>query len=106
MREQCGGSVCGVAAPEGVGGKSEEEEDDGDDDVLEGGRIVEGEDDGVGDDGGGGEDEEDGRERVAGDAIGEFRVTRFATEWENRGGAETVENPADENHAANELGEF
>src|SRR5580704_14771979 len=99
-------SGCGVAAPEGVGGEAEEEEDDGDDDVLEGGGVVEGEDDGVGDDGGGGQDEEKRCERVAGDAVGEFRVWRFAAKRKNRGGAESVENPADENYSADELGEF
>src|SRR5579871_3733858 len=96
----------GVAAPEGVGGEAEEEEDDGDDDVLERDGVVEGEDDGVGDDGGGGEDEEEWSERIAGDAVGNFCVGRFAAERKDCGGAEAVENPADENCAAGEVGEF
>src|SRR5579872_4655030 len=96
----------GVAAPEGVGGETEQEEDYGDDDVLERGWVVEGEDDGVGDDGGRGEDEEERGERVAGDAIREFCVERFAAERKDRGGTEAVENPADENYAADEFGEF
>jgi hypothetical protein len=57
-------SVCGVAAPESVGGEAKEKKDDGDDDVLERGGIVEGEDDGVGNDGCGGEHEEEWSEGV------------------------------------------
>ncbi len=96
----------GVAAPEGVGGEAEEEEDDGDDDVLERGGVVEGEDDGVRDDGCGGENEEEWSERIAGDAIGDFCVGRFAAEREDCGGTEPIENPADEDCAAGEIGEL
>src|ERR1700719_3749509 len=70
------------------------------------GGIREGEVDGVGYYGGGGGDENDGRPGVAGDAVGNWFVLGGAADGENCGGAQAVENPADENYAADEFGEF
>ncbi len=70
------------------------------------GGVEEGEDDRVANDGDGGQNEEQRGPGVAGDAIGKRLALCGAAERENGRGAEAIENPANEDDAADKLGEF
>ena len=92
-------------APEEVGRQADEKEDDGGGQIHELGRVAKSEIDGIGDDGPGDEDEEKGSPWVAGNAIGNRAASGSAANGENRGGAESVENPANKNHTSNQTAE-
>ncbi len=61
--------------------------------------------DGVADDGEGGEDEQDWRPGIPGHAIGNGFARIGAADGEDAGGAESIENPSDEDGATGQLRE-
>src|SRR5580765_5285043 len=92
-----------AAAPQVIGGDAQSEEDDGDDEVAKLIGDAKGEQDRVGDDGSGSEDEQEGSQRIAGYAIanrGRANGAMGTPQRKNGRRSEPVENPADEDDAA------
>src|SRR6267142_2283485 len=92
-------------APEEIGGEAEEHDDDGGDEIVELVGVAEGEKNGVANDGRRGEDEDQRRPGIAWNAVGNGPALRGAADGKDGRGTESVENPADKNHAADELAE-
>src|SRR5882762_2278250 len=95
----------GTFLPEEVGGKADEKQKDGDGEILEVRRVAEGEVNSIADDGGGDKNKDEGCPRIAGNAIGNGVACRGAANGENGGGSETVEDPPDKDHAADQAAE-
>src|SRR6267378_5795389 len=92
-------------APEEIGGEAEEHDDDGGDEIVELVGVAEGEKNGVANDGCCGQNEDEWRPRIAGNTVGNGPALRGAADGKDGRGTESVENPADKNHAADELAE-
>src|SRR6266850_7324340 len=95
----------GAFAPEEIGREAEEHDDDGGDEIVELVGVAEGEKDGVAHDGCGGEDEDEWGPGIARNAVGNGLALRGAADGKDGCGTESVENPTDKNHAADELAE-
>lgn len=105
MGDDAADSGAGAFAPEEISGEAEEHDDDGGNEIVELVGIAEGEENGVAHDGRRGEDEDERRPRIAGNAIGNGLALGGAADGKDGRGAETIENPTDKNHAADELAE-
>src|SRR6266849_2680327 len=105
MGDDAADSGAGAFAPEEISGEAEEHDDDGGDEIVELVGIAEGEENGVAHDGRCGEDEDEWRPGIAGNAVGNGLALRGTADGKDGRGAEAVENPADKNHAADELAE-
>src|SRR5579883_3273697 len=101
-----GSSLWCVAAPEEIGGQAQAKEHNGDDQVFELGRVQQSEHDGVADHGCGRGQEDYGRPRIARDAVGKHGADRRLSNGKDRSGAESIEDPSDEDDPANELREI
>src|SRR6266849_4451567 len=89
MGDDAADSGAGAFAPEEISGEAEEHDDDGGNEIVE---LV-------------GIDEDERRPRIAGNAIGNGLALGGAADGKDGRGAETIENPTDKNHAADELAE-
>ena len=98
-------SGAGAFAPEEIGGETEEQDNDGGDEIVELVGVPKGEKNGITNDDRRGEDEDEWSPGIARNAVGNGLALRGAADGKDGCGTESVENPTDKNHAADELAE-